>query len=273
MDPNAFTSSRNATRESGMFTRDTKGSRSLERGLRLLSAFRAGASILSNAELAARTQLPRPTVSRLTHSLVYTGFLEYDIGNQGYRLTPVFLSLADAYRQSDSAADQGLNVMRAVAESEQVNVGLALPNMLEMVYVASVRESRKGVFRRAVSGSRFPIELTSGGRAYLSALDPVQLNSTLNSLSMKNEKDQWNSILKEIQDAFLEIKSNGYCVAHWQPGMTALGSPILHPHGKIYAITISFHTCENLEYFIERYGKNLLKLGSDIQNIWSGGAS
>lgn len=270
MDGKMFSSSRSATRASGTFTRETSGSRSLERGLHLLSVFRSGASILSNADLAARTKVPRPTVSRLTHSLVDAGFLEYDIENQGYRLTPVFLSLADAYHQNDSASELALPVMRAVGESERVNVGLALPNMLEMVYVASVRESRNGVFRRAVPGSRFPIELTSGGRAYLSTLDPAQRNSILDSLGARNEKCEWDGILQEIQDALRRIQADGYCTAHWQPGMTALGSPIAYSDGRAYSLTISFHTCENLESSIKRYGGILLKMKAEIKKIWRG---
>ena len=86
------------THQTGRFTRDTAGSQSLERGLVLLRAFRVGTTSLTNAELAARTGLPRPTVSRLTRSLVDAGFLRYDVNERAYRLAPVVLSLADAFR-------------------------------------------------------------------------------------------------------------------------------------------------------------------------------
>ena len=73
-------STRARTLATGTFVRSTKGSQSLERGLALLRAFRTGTLALSNAELAERCQLPRPTVSRLTRSLVDAGF---QLPNQG----------------------------------------------------------------------------------------------------------------------------------------------------------------------------------------------
>ena len=50
--------------------------RSLERGVEILRAFRPGADLLGNGELAERTGLSRATVSRLAQTLVDTGLLE-----------------------------------------------------------------------------------------------------------------------------------------------------------------------------------------------------
>lgn len=43
--------------------------RSLERGIDILRAFKPGADLLGNGELAERTGLPRATVSRLAQTL------------------------------------------------------------------------------------------------------------------------------------------------------------------------------------------------------------
>ncbi|MFX4601082.1 helix-turn-helix domain-containing protein, partial [Acinetobacter baumannii] len=50
----------------------------LARGLELLRAFRRNESMLGNLELAQRTGLPKPTVSRLTYTLAKLGYLAYD---------------------------------------------------------------------------------------------------------------------------------------------------------------------------------------------------
>ena len=52
--------------------------RSLVRGVEILRAFRPGADLLGNGEIAERTGLSRATVSRLTQTLVDTGLLEHD---------------------------------------------------------------------------------------------------------------------------------------------------------------------------------------------------
>ena len=47
------------------------------RGFAVLRAFRPGEDYLSNAEIAERASIPRPTVSRVTQTLTALGFLNY----------------------------------------------------------------------------------------------------------------------------------------------------------------------------------------------------
>lgn len=51
--------------------------RSLEGGIELLRAFKQGVDMLCNGELAERTGLWKPTISRLTQTLVSGGLLEH----------------------------------------------------------------------------------------------------------------------------------------------------------------------------------------------------
>src|SRR5690606_16535316 len=48
----------------------------LARGLELLRCFSPRENVLSNQELARKTNLPRPTVSRLTYTLTRLGYLK-----------------------------------------------------------------------------------------------------------------------------------------------------------------------------------------------------
>ncbi|MCO3057777.1 IclR family transcriptional regulator, partial [Pseudomonas aeruginosa] len=49
----------------------------LARGLELLRCFTPRESLLGNQELARKTGLPKPTVSRLTHTLTRLGYLRH----------------------------------------------------------------------------------------------------------------------------------------------------------------------------------------------------
>ncbi|CAG9186821.1 helix-turn-helix domain-containing protein [Cupriavidus pinatubonensis] len=137
--------------------------------------------MLTNAELAKRTGLARSTVSRLTRSLVDAGFLGYDLQRNGYRLQAVTLSLALAYRSEATLLSLATPCMEKVARSEKVNVGLAVADAGEMVYLESVRGSRQGVSWRLMPGSRVPIASTSLGYAYL--CDPRETRYTLLTLN------------------------------------------------------------------------------------------
>ncbi|KQX21382.1 hypothetical protein ASD05_17620 [Variovorax sp. Root434] len=262
-------STRTQTKRSGTFTRSTSGSQSLERGLQLLRSFRVGVPVLGNAELAERTGLPRPTVSRLTRSLVEAGFLAYDHESRGYRLTVAVLSLAQAFRYNLPGIDIALPLMKKVAEGEKINVGLAVADQLEMVYLESVRESRRGVFRRAEQGSRFPMELTAGGRAYLAGLSAAHRDIVMKTLAARHESD-WAKIRREIDEAGREIESDGYCIASWQPGLTVIAAPLVAPDRSLYSVSIGFHSAAGQQQeLVRRYAPMLRRLVDDIQASWA----
>ena len=77
---------------------------SLHRGLEILRAFRpADKAGLGNSELAERTGLPNSTVSRLTFTLLKSGYLVYDEGTGRYRMGVPVLSLGYAFEQLTQA--------------------------------------------------------------------------------------------------------------------------------------------------------------------------
>jgi len=264
------TSSRQRSQATGRFIRETPGSQSLERGLSILRAFRQGGPVLSNAELAERVGLPRPTVSRLTRSLVEGGFLSFDFEQRAYRLTPVYLSLALVYRDDLPELDLALPAMRAVAEGEEINVGLAVPDQYDMVYLASVRRGRRGLFRRIVPGSRRPVETTSLGLCYLDALDEASRESLLQRIASKYANAD-ATVMERIARARAEIASTGYCLADWHDGMVAMATALEAPDRSIYALNVSFSSPDpaSTARQARRYGPMLLELARRIAEAWS----
>src|SRR3954470_22329525 len=89
--------------------------RSLERGVALLRAFRPGADLLGNGELAERTGLSRATVSRLAQTLADCGMLEHDRRHRAYRLAAPVLSLAHAMRAGSPVLNVAGQLMRVEA--------------------------------------------------------------------------------------------------------------------------------------------------------------
>src|ERR1700756_1662263 len=60
----------------------------LSRGLDVLRAFQPNDGLLGNQEIAARTSLPKPTVSRLTYTLTKLDYLTPVPRFEKYRLPP-----------------------------------------------------------------------------------------------------------------------------------------------------------------------------------------
>ncbi|MCC7081036.1 MAG: IclR family transcriptional regulator [Burkholderiales bacterium] len=237
--------------------------RSLERGIEILRAFRPGIDRLGNGDIAERTGLPRATVSRLTHTLVEAGMLHRMPGRRGYSLAPATLSLAHAMRSGSTVLQVAAPLMRSLAESCRINVGLAAPDRDEMVYLESIRYSRRQAFRNVVSGQRVPIELTSLGRAYL-AVAPDPERRRLHGVFRRRRLEHWPALRGQIEQAIAQVRALGYCVASWQPEVVAVATPICTP-GGIYVLNVSASSGETIDSMVSAHAQRLLALRQRIE--------
>lgn len=215
------------------------GSRSLERGLAIVRAFRLDAHSLTNAEIAAATGLARTTVSRLTRSLVDAGFLEYDIASMRYRLGPPFLSFGKLARRGSVVLRLARPLMREIAEELSINVGLAVADAGDMIYLDSVRRSRMGVLRRAAWGGRLPIAETALGRAWIAGVAP-SVRAEAFAAFAGTYGARWPALQREVERAVAHVERHGWCGAVWKPGMVAIASPLVVPGQSVHAMNFSF---------------------------------
>lgn len=220
--------------------------RSLVRGIEILRAFRPGADLLGNGEIAERTGLSRATVSRLAQTLVETGLLEHDRSRRAYRLAAPVLSLGHAMRSGSPVLNAVAPLMRALAEKMRINVGLAAPDRDEMVYLESVRYNRKVALRNVVAGQRVPMELTSLGRAYL-AVAPQDERRALMAGFKAGRRSEWGRIRDEIKAAISSVEQRGYCVASWQPEVVAIAAPLVMAQRPIYVFNVSVTTTAGMQ--------------------------
>ncbi|AVS71274.1 IclR family transcriptional regulator [Paracidovorax avenae] len=238
--------------------------RSLERGMEVLRAFRPGSELLGNGELAERTGLSKATVSRLTQTLVGAGMLQLDVQQRAYRLAPAVLSLAHAMRSGSSVLAAAAPAMRALAESRRINVGLAAPDRDEMVYLESIRYSRRIVLRHVVSGQRVPMELTSLGRAYLAVAPEARRKALLRSFRQRRGPQPWAPIARAIEEARASVRGHGFCAAAWQPEVVALATPMVLGPDAIYVLNVSASTAEPLQAVVEELHAPLLALRDEV---------
>jgi DNA-binding IclR family transcriptional regulator len=241
--------------------------RSLERGIEVLRAFRPGTGLLGNGELAERTGLSRPTVTRLCQTLVDSGFLERDRSARAYRLAAPVLSLAHAMRTGSPVLAAAAPLMRAEAEKRRINVGLAVADRDEMVYLESVRSSRRVSWRNVVAGQRVPIELTSLGRAWLAAAPQAQRAALFRHFRDARGAREWKRLERELQDAIRDTRELGYCWASWQPEVVALATPFRVGESAVYVLNMSVSGSEPAPAVVERLAAPLLALAPRLSAV------
>lgn len=238
--------------------------RSLLRGADILRAFRPGSDLLGNGEIAERTGLSTSTVSRLTQTLVAAGLLQQDRARRAYRLSPLVLSLGHAMRSGSQVLAIAAPRMRALAERERINVGLAYPDRDEMVYLESIRYNRRVALRNVVSGQRVPMELTSLGQAYL-ATAPVERYRVLEPLFKRRNGRHWPEVKKGIEASMQRMKSQGYCWASWQPEVLAVATAFASAEG-ICVLNVSVSTQDVLERWVDVLAPKLMLLKEQIRS-------
>lgn len=203
---------------------DRRFVKALAKGLDVLRAFTPGHSMLGNKQITARTGLPKATVSRLTLTLARLGYLAYDAGMDQYRIAPRVLSLG-------VGALHGLDIIRAarplmdeLARTCHVNVGLAAPDGLEMIYVEAIRGA--GNLQHSLDvGSHIPMHSTSMGRAYLATLAPDDLEARLSRMA-RVARLPIDELHAAVQEASASIEKHRFCTARWQPEIIAAAVPL-----------------------------------------------
>ncbi len=244
--------------------RKSSPNRSLERGVALLRAFRPGSELLGNGELSERTGLSRATVSRLTQTLVGAGYLEYDSKHRAYRLGAAVLSLGHAMRTGSSVLRVATPLMTALARRLRINVGLAVQDLDEMVYLESFRFNARASQRLIVSGHRVPIELTALGRAFLAAAKEPDRSQLIARLKAKGRK-RWPAIEQGIAEAAASIALKRYCFATWQPQVTALATPIVIEGRPIHVLNVSVTSEEFAAAVVRSLETPLLELAAKMR--------
>jgi len=210
----------------------------LARGLEVLSAFRAGDGALGNLELARRTELPKPTISRITHTLTQLGYLAYNSRLGTYELGGRTLTLSYAALANLDIRRVARPIMQHLAETHNLHIALAVRDKLMMLNVETC-EGHGLVGLRLAPGSRVPIAITAIGKAYLSTVPDDERDRILDAVR-KQYGDDWPLIKRSIETSIRDVEQRGFCVStgEWRKDINAVGAPIAAPGGgTIYALS------------------------------------
>jgi DNA-binding IclR family transcriptional regulator len=199
----------------------------LSRGLDVLRAFQPNDGLLGNQEIALRTNLPKPTVSRLTYTLTKLGYLTPVPRFEKYQLAPSAMALGYA-----ALANLGLrhlsepfreDVMRATGGA----VAVGGRDRHSMIYFG---QSRNGLTLgvQLDVGSRIPIATTAMGRAYIWAL-PLDDRAVLLRELREHYGGRWPKLRDGIERSGETVAKHGFAISagEWQADVAAVGVALM----------------------------------------------
>lgn len=208
---------------------DRQFSMNLARGLEVLRAFSAAQPLLGNREIADRTGLPKPTVSRLTYTLTLLGYLSRDLTLQKYRLGSGVLSLGHPLLASMPVRQAARPLMEALARETGCTVNLGMRDRASVVYLDTVRADRANQ-TLPDTGSTRPLLASAIGRALILACAPAERKLILNHLRVHDRAlyDQHRAAWESDEALFA---AHGFCHARgdWRKDIHAVAAPVRVP--------------------------------------------
>lgn len=198
----------------------------LVRGLNLLSCFRAERPLLTNAELSRLSGLPRSSVSRLTHTLVKEGYLEYDSRHRAYRLAVKVLSIGRAMLGGMLLRNIAMPAMQKLAKLSESQTAIATCEDSSILIIEVATSPTMQAYPMEV-GARMAIDMTAMGRVYLASSSAAERNRIIKHLLEDGRRDK-HKLLEIVDASIAEFKQHGYCTSinSWRSGVNGVAVPL-----------------------------------------------
>lgn len=249
--------------------KDRKFVEALSRGLNVLRAFSQGSVILGNQDIARLTDLPKPTVSRMTYTLTKLGYLSYNTQMEKYQLSSGVLALGYAYVSNLKVRQLARPYMDQFARQANMSIGLTCRDRLHMIYVENRLPPEASLLRMEI-GLKLPMATTSAGRAYYCAITEKGRKVIDDAMEVKYGAESWPEKKQGLERAMKDYKEYGFClsIGEWDRNINSAGVPVHLQDGTIMTLT-----CAAPSYLVSEeklrgsIAHQLAMLASDIESL------
>lgn len=202
----------------------------LSHGLAILQCFSPERSNLTNGELARKTGMARSSVSRLTHTLVKLGYLDYDTGTRAYRLGLCVLPLQSAALAGTRIVESAAPEMQELADRFHGRVLLTVYDSFGLTVVHGAC-TNPDIPAPSNVGSRYQIPRRAMGRAYIASCSLHEQEQILIHLAQGDDV-RWGALQEERDNALNSYRGYGYCTSlgEIRPGNHSVSTAVHMPH-------------------------------------------
>lgn len=208
----------------------------IERVFALMDVLAAHEDPVSLKEISAKTGLHPSTTHRILNDLASGRFVDRPVAGS-YRLGMRLLELGNLVKGRLNARDAALAPMRELHKLIQQPVNLSVRQGDEIVYVERAYSERSGMQVVRAIGGRAPLHLTSVGKLFLAADDPLKVRSYATRTGLpghtKNSITQLPTLERELS------KARQYGVARdneeLELGVRCMAAGIYDDQGKLVA--------------------------------------
>jgi DNA-binding IclR family transcriptional regulator len=238
----------------------------LARGLEILGAFQPGDEGLSNAELSGRTGLSRPTISRLTNTLLQLGYLNRNDAGR-YLLGTQILRVAYPLLAQLRIRQVARPIMREFAEQAKGTVSIGTIDGLDALYIETTRLFSVPDFVPDI-GFNLPLVRSAMGRTLLAMLPPERRSEVVARIK-REAPDAWKQFGKTTEKSIEQCQKRGFCASlgDFRPQIHAVAAPLATLRdGALLAINCGIEVYRLRPGELEgEYGPRLVALAASIR--------
>lgn len=241
----------------------------LARGLDVLTCFDAHRRELTLAEIAAATDLARPTARRLLLTLEELGYVRTTGGR--FTLTPRVLRLGAAYAASLGLWEMARPHLEALVARTGESSSMTQLDGSDIVYVARVAVP-KIIALRVDIGTRFPAPPTSQGKVLLAALDDETRAAVLAEPTRSGLPEPTYDAAA-LAEELRTVRARGWALADEElaRGIRSIAVPVRDGDGVVRAaMNVTVHAAETpVEQLTGEYLPWLMQAASEVAADWS----
>jgi len=209
----------------------------LLKAFEVLGAFSPGRRVLSLAEIARHSGLPKSTVHRVLAMLVSIGAVEQTAG--GYRVGLRMFSLGSLPPEAalrEAAMPHLEDLHRVTGQT----LHLAVLRDADVVYLEKL-PGRRGIATPALIGDRFPANCTAVGKALLAFADEAAMAS-VTAVPLRRRTAGSLASARQLRRQIDAIRRDGFATDREESaaGLACVAVPVLAGGRAVAAISVAF---------------------------------
>lgn len=242
----------------------------LARGLEVLKCFGPMAMALTVSDVAARTDLARPTARRLLLTLEQLGYVRSDDGV--FSLTTQVLELGTAGIAAQEIWDIARPHLQRLVGFTGESSSMSQLDGSDIIYTARVPVA-KIIALSVHIGTRFPAVATSMGHVLLADLERSELERVLRLPSKSGVIPRVVPSQKELDRTLKEVRERGWAMSdeRLSLGIRSIAAPVRDADGVVRAaMNVTVHAAEtSVETLTSKYLPVLLRAAESVSAEWA----
>lgn len=217
---------------------------SLLKAVSILQCFSYDEPELSISDIVGKIELPRTTVHRILSTLLRTGLLIRKNNTGKYRIGPALYTMGSLYLVTTDILDAAEPVIELLNELTGEAIKISVFDRGNVIVITK-EESRHSFRYHHAVGSILPAYASGMGKAFLSELSEIELESIYPSEMLKPLTSKTVTTKTALKEELKQVREHGFSVDMEgnTEGLCGVGCVIRDATGKVVAaMSIGVHS-------------------------------